>query len=198
MRVSETWRDIVGHQHYQVSLFGRVRVLVRSKMMKNKVIRAYPAKFLAPIKHSHGYLKVCLPDRKKHYIHRLVALAFVLNPDKYTEVNHKDLNKKNNFADNLEWVSRGQNVRHAHTSGAYDKARLSWRESFSGAGSVNAKLTEKLVEQARLKRRQGMTYVELAAMFGVSRDAITKAVLGKSWKKVDGAVRQRLRKNISG
>lgn len=55
------------------------------------------------------------PIRK--YAHRLVAEYFLDNPDDLPQVNHKDCNKANNHVDNLEWTSRGANIRHAHESG---------------------------------------------------------------------------------
>lgn len=64
----------------------------------------------------HGYHRIGLrKDGKRRFfnIHRLVARAFVPNPDNLPEVNHKDENKNNNHADNLEWVSSQQNCNHA-------------------------------------------------------------------------------------
>ena len=55
--------------------------------------------------------------RQSIKIHRLIALAYCPNPNGHKEVNHKDGNKLNNHASNLEWVSRSENLRHAHALG---------------------------------------------------------------------------------
>ena len=70
-------------------------------------------KFLKPIKKNNGYFIVNLYNdykrRKSLLIHRLIAIAFLENPNNYPEVNHKDENKSNNKVDNLEWCSREYN-----------------------------------------------------------------------------------------
>ncbi|MBL7683834.1 MAG: HNH endonuclease [Flavipsychrobacter sp.] len=75
---------------------------------------------LSPKNLGSGYLAVVLCRdslNKQEYIHRLVASAFVDNPNNYKYVNHIDGNPSNNHADNLEWVSHRQNVQHAYDTG---------------------------------------------------------------------------------
>jgi hypothetical protein len=77
----------------------------------------YP-KDITPRKTGKGYLRVHLGS-KDFYIHRLVAYVFVQNPDpnNLREVNHKDFDKSNNHADNLEWCNHSANMKHAHENG---------------------------------------------------------------------------------
>lgn len=64
-----------------------------------------------------GYRKVLTRERVKVYVHRLVAEAFIPNPDNLPEVNHIDGNRSNNAVHNLEWVSHADNMRHAYATG---------------------------------------------------------------------------------
>ena len=76
---------------------------------------------ILPHKHNLGYLRVGLKREAgrqlKKYVHVLVALTFIENPNNLPQVNHKDGNKKNNCVENLEWVSQSENIIHAIKNG---------------------------------------------------------------------------------
>lgn len=101
---------------YTVDKLGNVYSMVqKGKIMETPVTTLKPAD-------NKGYLKVVLKHKgcsKSHgrYVHRLVAQAFVPNPNGYTDVNHKDGNKQNNHYSNLEWCSRQQNIDHSWATG---------------------------------------------------------------------------------
>ena len=101
--MSEEWTDIKDYEGlYQVSNFGRVK-------------SSYTNRILKPIKHTTGYLGVNLYKNNVSYtktIHRLVAQAFIPNPENKPEVNHIDEDKTNNMISNLEWVTSKENVNH--------------------------------------------------------------------------------------
>lgn len=101
--MEEIWKDVVGYEgRYKVSNTGKVRGL-----LSGKILKPY---------NQRGYLFVCLRVHQKgrnFSIHRLVASAFVERQDGKTDVNHTDGNKANNNADNLEWVTKSENIRHA-------------------------------------------------------------------------------------
>lgn len=103
----EIWKDITGYEgRYQVSNEGRVRSLpVKS------TTRYYGGKVLVQMTDNIGY-KVVNLSRKTYKVHRLVAAAFVDNPNNYPHVNHIDEDKTNNSASNLEWCTPEHNNNH--------------------------------------------------------------------------------------
>ena len=108
MSENEVWRDVLGFEGiYQVSNKGNifsVDRIVRGKKWGGRTLKPRP--------HRNGYLQVELYKnsiRKKKYIHRLVAEAFLPNPNGFPEINHKDEIKTNNCVENLEWCTRKYN-----------------------------------------------------------------------------------------
>ena len=104
----EEWRPVVGYEGlYEVSNTGRVRSVDRF------YYRLHKGKVLSPTKDRYGYLTVtlnCNGKSKTIKIHRLVAQAFLPNPDNLPQVNHKDEDKTNNNVTNLEWCDAKYNV----------------------------------------------------------------------------------------
>lgn len=102
------------NDRYLVSNYGKVISLnIGSEMAQYVQKNGYAAVKL----HSHNVKKTFL-------VHRLVASAFVPNPDNLSEVNHIDGNKLNNSFNNLEWVTHSQNMKHAVEAGLYDQCRF--------------------------------------------------------------------------
>ena len=112
---NEVWKPIVNFENrYEVSSFGNVRSIQDNHgrtICKSKTIR----------KSWNGkYLSVCLSykDKGRHeLVHRLVAMAFIPNPDNKPQINHIDGNKHNNHVSNLEWATCKENIQHAHNTG---------------------------------------------------------------------------------
>ncbi len=107
-------KDVIGYeQYYQVSRDGRVFSKGRQAVRRNGVPMTYYPKQLTPKDNGNGYLTVMLYNEhggKRFYVHRLIAQTFVENPFNYPQVNHKDENKQNNCADNLEWCDSKYNL----------------------------------------------------------------------------------------
>lgn len=118
--MKEIWKDIEGYEGlYQVSNFGNVKSLNRTLKDKNGRLKRYKGKKITGHANSNGYLRVPLSG-KNYFIHRLVAKAFIENPDNLDVVNHKDFNPKNNLVDNLEWCTFDYNMKYSYANGRFD------------------------------------------------------------------------------
>lgn len=109
----EIWKDIAGYEGYQVSNLGTVKSLERECKGNKGCTFIRKGKVLSPKTHKNGYLIVGLckdSKMKMYYIHRLVAEAFIQNPNNYPIINHKDENKQNNYIENLEWCDKSYNA----------------------------------------------------------------------------------------
>ena len=127
--MEEIWKAIEGYEgKYQVSNLGRVRSLDRKVATVHSALRTIKGKTLVPWTDKYGYLHVNLWSEckmKSHMVHRLVAGAFIPNPDNMPEVNHKDEDKKNNRADNLEWCNTRYNINYGNRSHKVSQTRIS-------------------------------------------------------------------------
>ena len=172
----EIWKWFKGYEGiYQGSNKGRARSFFRGK-----------CRLLKPTPSHRGYLGICLytydkktkKQRKKTFrLNRLIAELFVPNPENKPEVHHKDNDKTNNAADNLEWVTGEENRAYAHKDGRYLK----------GEKNPTAKLTEDDVRWIR-KHYKATDPVfgneALSKRFKVSEVTITNIVTFRSWKHV--------------
>lgn len=114
------WLPVVGHEgYYEVSNLGEVRSVRYDH--NGQVIYS---RLLKPSMKQRGYLGVVLSKQNSttnHLVHRLVAIAFLSNPDNLPEVNHIDGDKTNCKVDNLEWCSGSENLHHAYRTGLKHK-----------------------------------------------------------------------------
>lgn len=129
--MKEIWKDISEYKGlYQISNFGRVKSLKRKVYAGRGRMRYQYEKILSDNKtNGNGYKVVSLFKEnvgKNHYIHRLVAEAFLNNPQNYNYVNHKDQNTFNNIYSNLEWCSQQYNCTYKN---AHIKRGLKFRNN---------------------------------------------------------------------
>lgn len=169
-QIPEEWKPVVGYEgFYEVSSLGNVR----SVITKWGNPRRRPLK---PRRHTGGYMRVNLCRNNTgavdFYIHDLVLTAFVGPCPDGHERNHKDGRKANNAADNLEYVTRSQNMIHAMDTGLYPV----------GSKHGNAKLTEADVKEIRALRATQSPFA-IAERFGVSYRTIHRIVKRQRWKR---------------
>jgi len=112
--LTEIWKDIPGYEgYYQVSNLGRIRSLDRLIHQRNGTDRYFYGKIMTPVDAGKGYRNIPLCKDGKHStprVCRIVATAFCPNPHGYTQVNHKDEDKTNDRAENLEWCTPRYNT----------------------------------------------------------------------------------------
>lgn len=122
---NEQWLSIEGYEDlYQVSNFGRVKSLGNNKMRKEKILKQ------ATNKYGYQVVQLCKDGKPKMFrVNRLVASAFIPNPNNYPVVNHKDEVKTNNHVSNLEWCTIEYNTNYGTARERQTKAMIG---KFSG------------------------------------------------------------------
>ena len=117
--MKEIWKDIKGYEgSYQVSNLGNIRNLNFHREGKTLLLK--------PTINNRGYKRVWLYKNSKneaYLVHRLVAIAFIPNPNNYTVINHKDENPSNNCVDNLEWCTQHYNMNYGSVKEKISKAK---------------------------------------------------------------------------
>lgn len=180
--VAEEWRSAVGYEgFYEVSSLGNVRSLDR--LVPAKVgngrqywgTRLHRGKELTPTGHRKHYLKIeASIENRQHtvLVHRMVADAFLGPRPEGCEVNHIDGNKHNNAAENLEYVTKAENMRHALDSGLVAV----------GEARSNAKYTTPQVKWALALVHSGMSVKEAAEQTGLPAGRLSKIRRGEIWR----------------
>lgn len=159
--MQEEWRAVSGWEDmYEVSNLGRVRSIKK----KGLIIASFVEK--------DGYIVVSLKSpRFIKKLHRLVAIAFIPNPENKPQVNHIDSNRSNNYVSNLEWVTPKENTQHSLKVG-----RIS-----AGEKHYAAKLNNKIVVEIRESK---LKTSELAKKYNVSWGTIDSVRNGLTWKNI--------------
>ena len=161
------WKTIQNETNYEVSSEGQVR----NKQTKQIKSLRYSNK---------GYARVTLyPSGKTYSVHRLVAENFIINPDNYPSVNHKDGNKANNRLENLEWCTPKQNTRHA-----IDVIKTMSTADWSGIRNPEHKLDYGLVYSIKFGLLGQLSNFQLEKMLGVQEETVRRIKVNELWKHV--------------
>lgn len=160
--MTEQWKRVAGYC-YEVSDLGRVRHADTGRMKKPSVQKR------------GGYLAVHLyrnNKRKCFALHRLVALAFIPNPRGKPDVNHRDYNRQNCKASNLEWVTVQENIDHSRDNQA------------RGERKGNARHTEDQVRKVKALIAEGWSTKDIALECNTHRPFVSKVRNGVIWSHI--------------
>jgi len=179
----EVWKDINKYEGlYQISNLGRVKSLGR---FYNPGREGTPSRYLKEyIKDGaydkKGYLRIGLSKNgvtETHKLHRLVAIHFIDNQNKYPQVNHKNGVKDDNKEENLEWVNNSINQKHAYRTGL--------NISRKGEKHAMSKLKNKDVKQIRTLYSSGMyNQTEIAIKYDITQANVSEIVRNKTWQNI--------------
>lgn len=166
----EIWKIIDGTDgRYSVSAFGEVRANWGDVPRRNsrKRVRVERTAVLKPYMHTTGYWRINLGRRHRHYVHRLVAAAFVPNPENKPFVDHVDGDRTNNRAENLRWVTGSENS-------AYGGERHGFAAQIAAAKALA--IHSGRAEEYKELLSQGLSLREIARRYGTSHSAISRAI----------------------
>lgn len=182
--MEEHWRDVPGYEgFYQVSSLGRVKSLARLSLQNH----ALPERIRRAVRDKDGYrvVNLCRDGQARlHKVHRPVGAAFLGPPGEGAQINHLDGDKANNRAENLEWCSASENIRHAFRTGLKTGRRV----SSYGETNSHCRLTDAAcAEMRRVKRESGCSNAALARRYGVSPSQVGRVINNR--QRTKGSVR---------
>lgn len=185
--MQEAWKPVVGFEGiYEVSNLGDVRSVDRItyypvNRRAKAFIKATSGKLLTKHTQPTGYIYVQLSNgrarRPKALVHRLVAAAFLDNPNALPHVNHLDGIKSNNRVDNLEWCTASQNERHAHKTGL--------KQALRGASNGRAILSDDCVREIRKLLAEKVPQRTIANHFGIGQKTVSSIHRRATWGHLD-------------
>lgn len=192
-QVKEVWRPVKGYEGlYEASDLGRVRSLNRIVKCRAGSMRTHQGIPLKLTINRRGYLRCQIGATncfKTKEVHRLIAIAFIPNPENKPQVNHKDGNKLNNKAGNLEWFTNQENGQHAQDTGL-NKARFSLKQKAAakqaGIRSRKANLTQ-VIEIIKL-RQYGFGGYRIAKIVGTTKGTVDSIIYRGRYKEVVDAI----------
>ena len=165
---NEEWRDIPGYEgRYQVSSMGRVKSLPKYKCYRDRILKGN--------KDKDGYMSVTLcPNAKKrkvYRVHKLVAMAFIPNPNGYPEIDHINTNPSDNYVDNLRWVTHQMNIMNPITRE---------KKSLASKGRTFSEETLRKMSEAKKGRKLSKHVVDML----IDKNSVPVIMFDDNWNEI--------------
>ena len=166
----EIWKDVPGYEGiYQVSNLGRIKSMSRIRVNGRAKILTKDKILLS--KTLNDYVKIGM-THKYVLAHRLIAKAFIPNPDNKPQVNHINGIKHDNRVENLEWVTASENAIHSSKNKLSKTGEKHWK----------SKLSEKDIKDIRSSK---LKQCELAKIYNIKQSTISQIILRRTWKYIN-------------
>jgi hypothetical protein len=181
---NEVWKEIPNSKNYMISNHGRVKHLPYYKRNAWNTCFFLTKEKLLKLNNNNrdGYFRIKIyyldGTKKLEMVHRLVANAFIPNPENLPQVNHIDGVSSNNYYTNLEWCTNLQNTQH----------RFQVKKSFNtkkGSSSNLSKLKEEDMFEIKRLLDLGIMIPLIAKKFNISQSTIYEFKAGRSWRQLD-------------
>lgn len=177
----EIFKDVEGYEGIlQVSNTGKVKKLKHTWFTGNKNSKRSIDEYIMKPRLNKGYnvIDVSLNGVKKILkVHRLIAIAFIPNPENKKFINHKDLDRSNNDLENLEWCTSKENAIHARKNREFKK-------HFNHAKGESVATSKLTTEQVLQIRETNLSNKEIAVQYSVDPSTISRIKSNNYWKHI--------------